>query len=150
MIARLHWGTGIALAYTAFALATVGFVAFAMSRQVDLVSPEYYAQALGHDARMAATANADALGASFVVDVRPDARAVYIAWPAAIAEGVDGTATFYRPSSAALDRTVTLSPDAAGRQVISLDGLASGAWRLQLQWTSHGVAYYVERDLVTP
>jgi hypothetical protein len=150
MTARLHWGTGIALVYTAFALATVGFVVFAMSRQVDLVSPEYYAQALGHDARMAAKANADALGASLVVDVRPEARAVAIEWPAAIAGDVRGTATLYRPSSAALDRTVPLSPDAEGRQVLALDGLAPGAWRLHLEWTSHSVAYYVERDLVTP
>lgn len=48
MTIRLHWGTGIALAYTTFALATIGFVVFAMQRPVDLVSADYYADALRH------------------------------------------------------------------------------------------------------
>lgn len=150
MTARFNWGTGIAVAYTAFALATIGFVAFAMTRTVDLVSPEYYAQSLEHDARMTARANAAALGASLVIDVRPDDGEVHVRWPAAMAANVEGMATLYRPSSAALDRTVRLAPDADGRQVLSLEGLAPGAWRLQVEWTAQGAAYYVERDLVTP
>jgi nitrogen fixation protein FixH len=150
MTVRLNWGTGIAVAYTSFALATLGFVAFAMTKDVDLVSPEYYARSLEHDARMAATANSAALGSSLVIDIRPEARAVHAQWPAAMAPGISGTATLYRPSSAALDRTIRLAPDAAGRQVLSLEGLTSGRWRLQLEWTAHGVAYYAERDIVTP
>src|SRR5690606_13142391 len=147
MTVRLDWGTGIAVAYATFALATVGFVAFAMTKDVDLVSPEYYARSLVHDARMAATANAAALGTSLVVDSRPDAGVVYVRWPAAMAAGVSGTATFYRPSSAALDRTIPLAPDAAGAQTLPLAGLASGHWRLQLQWTADDTAYYAEQDL---
>ena len=36
-----NWGTGIAAVYTVFALATTGFVTFAMSQRVDLVSSDY-------------------------------------------------------------------------------------------------------------
>ncbi len=150
MTLRFNWGTGIALAYSTFALATIGFVAFAMTKDVDLVSPEYYAQSLEHDARMAAVANAAALGSALEVDVRPDARVVHLRWPPDLAAQLTGSATFYRPSSAALDRVVPLDPDAEGRQVVSLEGLPSGRWRLQLRWTSGTTDYYVERDLVTP
>ena len=59
---RVHWGVAVAVFYTAFALSTVGFVAFAMTRDVDLVSDDYYAQALAHDRHMQAVANGDALG----------------------------------------------------------------------------------------
>ena len=41
---RVHWGVAVAVFYTAFALSTVGFVAFAMTRDVDLVSVDYYQQ----------------------------------------------------------------------------------------------------------
>lgn len=150
MTLRLNWGTGIAAAYATFALATIGFVAFAMTKDVDLVSPEYYAQSLEHDARMAATANAAALGPSFVVDVRPEHGVVQVQWPVAMASEVSGTATLYRPSNAALDRTIGLAPDARGRQALSLEGLTPGHWRLQFRWTARGVAYYAERDVVTP
>ena len=49
-----NWGTGIAAVYTVFALATTGFVTFAMSQRVDLVSSDYYAQSLRQDQRIAA------------------------------------------------------------------------------------------------
>lgn len=148
MTLRLNWGTGIAAAYASFAIATIGFVAFAMTKDVDLVSPEYYAQSLAHDARMAAAANAAGLGTSFVVDARPEAGVVHVQWPAGMGE-VSGTVTFYRPSSAALDRTIALAPDAGWRQALPLQGLTPGHWRLQFRWTARGVAYYAERDIVT-
>lgn len=150
MTLRLNWGTGIAAAYATFALATIGFVAFAMTKDVDLVSPEYYAQSLEHDARMAATANAAALGPAFVVDVQPEAGVVHVQWPVAMAADVRGTATLYRPSNAALDRTIVLAPDIQGRQALALEGLTPGLWRLQFRWTAADVVYYAERDVVTP
>lgn len=150
MTLRLNWGTGIALAYTTFALATMGFVAFAMTKNVDLVSPEYYARSLEHDARMAAVANAAALGAALEVVVQSEDRTVQVRWPVAMAAHVQGTATLYRPSNAALDRSMALAPDPEGRQQFPLDGLASGHWRLQLEWTAQGVTYYAERDIVAP
>jgi hypothetical protein len=48
---RLNWGTGVAAAYLLFAIATGGFAAFAMSRPVLLVSPDYYADSLGRRGR---------------------------------------------------------------------------------------------------
>ena len=53
-----NWGTGIALVYIAFAVATTGFVTFAMNRSVDLVSADYYAQSLQQDQQMDAEQNA--------------------------------------------------------------------------------------------
>ena len=64
---KLNWGTGIAGVYIAFALATTGFVSFAMGRPVDLVQPDYYAQALRQDERMEAIANADRLGTAATI-----------------------------------------------------------------------------------
>lgn len=150
MTLRFNWGTGIALFYGTFALATIGFVAFAMTKDVDLVTPEYYAQSLRHDERMTATANARALGEALSVEVQPGSRTVVVQWPADMAADVAGAATLYRPSSAALDRVTPLRLDARGQQQLSLEGLASGHWRVQLQWTAGGLDYYAERDIVAP
>ena len=70
-----NWGTGIALVYTAFALATSAFVAFAIERHVDLVSPDYYARSLQLDRRMAAERGAAELGDRLIVgQTAPRAR----------------------------------------------------------------------------
>ena len=147
MSIRLHWGTGMALVYIAFALATLGFVAFAMGRPPTLVSPEYYGHGLAHDRRMEAAANARALGPALEARLAADGTAVVLHLPTSQAALARGTLTLYRASDAGADRVVPLSlaPDATQR--VSLEGLAAGRWRLQVEWTVDGRPYYYERPL---
>lgn len=151
MTIRLHWGIAVAVFYTAFALGTVGFVVFAMRQDVQLVSDDYYARSLTHDAHMAAVANAEALGPALRVDLPADGRGdVVIAWPADMAAAMRGTATLYRPSDAAADRSFAVTPTADGTFRIATTGLAAGRWRLKLQWQASGREYYTERELIVP
>jgi hypothetical protein len=146
---RWHWGTGIALVYTAFATGTAAFVVFALRQPVDLVTRDYYAQALAHDARAEAANRAASLGSALTVSVLGAGSALEVAWPgAARRPALSGTITMYRPSDSAADRVFTVAPDAAGRQRIPLAGVQSGRWRIQLAWTSAGVDYYAERDIL--
>jgi nitrogen fixation protein FixH len=149
---RIHvnWGVGIAIVYTLFALGTVGVVALAMRRPVDLVSDDYYEQSLVYDQRIVAMENGDALGTSVVVAVEPDARSLRVVLPVADADRARGEVTFYRPSTTGVDRTFALSLDAAGTQRIALDGLASGVWRVRLRWTEGARAFYREQVVVLP
>lgn len=143
----LNWGTAIAAVYTTFAVATAGFVTFAMGRSVDLVRPDYYAQSLRQNDRMSATANADALHA--VVDVAADGDSIAVLLPDQPLQAA-GTITLYRPSNATADRTIPLSLDAGGRQRISTAGAARGSWIVQLAWTAHGREFYLERPITLP
>jgi nitrogen fixation protein FixH len=145
---RMHWGVAVALFYSVFALSTVGFVVYAMSRDVNLVSEDYYARALAHDGRVQALANADALGAGVGATVA--AEHVRVRVPAAMASLVRGTVTLYRPADARADRTVALVPAADGTQSLTIAGLAPGLWRLQMQWSADGHDYYAERDIRIP
>jgi nitrogen fixation protein FixH len=148
MKVRVHWGMAVAVFYTVFALSTVGFVAFAMTRDVELVSDDYYARALAHDGHMRAVSNADALGARVAVSVSPGS--VMLRVPAEMVPGIRGTATLYRASDARADRVVRLAPGADGVMQIGTAGLASGRWRLQVQWAADGREYYADRDLRLP
>ncbi len=147
MTIRIHWGIAVAVFYTAFALATVGFVAFAMTQDVELVNDDYYARSLEHDGHVQAIANAEALGASLAVETQSDARIVRLRLPSDMAPHVRGAATMYRPSNARADRTVPIVPAADGTFVIPTDGLDAGIWRLKLAWRVGERAYYAERAL---
>ena len=142
-----NWGTGIALTYTTFALATSAFVAFAMERRVDLVSADYYAQSLQVDRRMEAERNAGALGAALSIE-QLEARTVRLIVPEQAARGAAGRIHLYRASSARDDRQFELSLDAAGRQDVSVQDLAAGQWLLQVEWSAMGRPYYVERRII--
>ncbi|HET7220556.1 MAG TPA: FixH family protein [Vicinamibacterales bacterium] len=147
MTIRFNWGTGIALTYTAFALATSAFVAFAMERHVDLVSPDYYARSLQLDRRMEAVRNAAALGQRLTV-AQTAPRAVALALPADQSADAKGTVTLYRASDASADRQMPIALDPSGRQEISLAGLLTGHWLVQVEWRARGRDYFVEREVI--
>lgn len=145
---RWNWGAGVALVYTAFALATVGFVIFAIAHPAALVSADYYQQSLGYDRKIEAMTNVEALGGS--VDVRLDSgadRAAMLTLPAAH-HGGTGTVTWYRASDAAFDRVTPLAVDRDGVQRISIDGLQPGRWRLKVEWQADGRPFYLERVVI--
>jgi hypothetical protein len=147
MTLRFNWGTGIALTYSAFALATAGFVAFAMGRPVDLVSADYYARSLQLDRHVTAERNAEALGRALSIQLDPHGT-LRLALPVEHAALAGGTITLYRASNARADRQVPLAPDASGRQEIALNDLASGHWLVQLEWSAGGLDYYAQRAAV--
>jgi len=147
MSIRISWGTGIALTYTTFALATSAFVVFAMERHVDLVSPDYYARSLQLDRRLEAERNAAALGQTLAVRQTLD-RSVEIILPAEQVADAQGTVTLYRASDARADRQANLALDASGKQAISLDGMLAGHWLLQVEWHSRGREYFAEREVI--
>lgn len=147
---RFHWGVGIAAFYTLFALATIGFVVFAMSQEVELVSDTYYEDSLRHDLDMAARQRADALGDAFTIVPRHAEGEVVIHWPREMAPLVRGQAVLYRPSSAASDVAIPLLPGADGRQVIATGELARGRWQVKVRWRARDVDYQASRDLDLP
>jgi hypothetical protein len=147
MTMRINWGVGIAATYILFAAATGGFVAFAMSRPVSLVSPDYYADSMREDQHLAATQNAQALGAA--LGIHSDGRdRIHVSLPPTHATAASGTVTLYRASDAAADRTVPLHPDLNGAQEVDVRGLPRGSWLVQLRWKVDGQDYYFERPVI--
>jgi len=149
MSVKLNWGTGIALVYAAFAAATTGFVAFAMSRSVELVSDDYYAQALRQNEQMQAERNTQALQPGPSV-ARSGPSAILLSLPATHAATASGTITWYRPSDSGADRVDTLALDTSGRQQVSTAALARGRWLLQVRWAAGGRNYYFEEPVILP
>jgi len=144
---KWNWGVSVAAAYTTFAAATSGFVAFAMTRPVSLVRPDYYAESLREDQQIAARLNARRLGPTVSIVVESPGIRVTVPTTAPVSRG---SVTFYRASNAAADRTFAFSPDARGTQVLSVPQLERGHWIVKLEWTAAGRDYYLERPIVLP
>jgi nitrogen fixation protein FixH len=147
MTSRWHWGVSLTLIYVTFASGTLAVVTFALRQRVDLVSADYYARSLTHDAQLAAVARVAALGDSFVATPTPDGRAFSIGWPPQLRTAI-GTITLYRPADASADRVIAITPDRDGRQTIALTDLASGAWTIQIDWSGAEGRYYAERRVI--
>jgi nitrogen fixation protein FixH len=136
------WGVRIAIVYSTFALGTLTWAGYAMTRDVDLVRPDYYEYSLEHDKTMRAEENAAALGSGAAITV--DAQAVVVQVPNSPAIS-DGSVTLYRPSSVKQDRTYGLKLDATGMMRIDHAKLPPGQWDVIVQWTAAGKQYKLTR-----
>lgn len=140
---KSFWGYGIAIVYSVFALATIGFAAFTMTQKVDLVAPDYYAQEISYEQQIQRLRNTTEIERQVKCELVGDGRVIEVSFPAAL-KNISGTLTLYRPSSSALDREVRLAPDASGQQRIPADKLQSGFWRAKLLWQADGQEYFRE------
>ena len=146
---RFHWGVGVALLYTAFASATVGFVIFAVANPAALVSTDYYREATRHDRRIEATANGRAAAAEIVMTADESGVPVALLRMTPDHHGRStGTVIWYRPSDASFDRTIPLAVDARGVQRFELGDLARGHWRVKVEWDVDGRPFYLERSVM--
>ncbi len=144
----VHWGTGVALVYVLFAGSTLGFVIFAVSHPVELVSADYYERGLRQDQKVAAERRARALGERLHVAVRHGGALLEVAIPPDAARAASGRIVLYRPSDVRADRTIALALDGEGRQVVPLESLPRGKWLVRIEWVADGRAYAHERALV--
>ena len=144
---KWNWGASVAATYIVFAVATSGFVAFAMTRPVSLVRPDYYAESLREDQQIAARTNARRLGTA--VSIAVEGNGIRVTVPTT-GTATRGSVTLYRASNPASDRRFAFSPDSRGTQLLSVAQLERGHWIVKLEWTTAGREYYVEQPIVLP
>ncbi|MFN8286201.1 MAG: FixH family protein [Chitinophagales bacterium] len=146
MIKKFNWGWGIALVYTVF----VGFMLFMVmltnKQTVDLVTPDYYAKELKYQDQLNKMNNANALGEPLTCTV--DARKVNVQFPQKMnGKKIKADILFYRPSNSSADFTVSCTPDASGNCLIQSDKFETGLYKMQVEWSADGVAYYNEKEI---
>jgi hypothetical protein len=140
---KISWGTSITIIYTAFALATLGFVGFAMTQRVDLVSADYYGEALQHDQMQRARAVAHQR------DI-----AVYVTrgriWLSNMTPADSGTAdlSFKRAQDPAMDRTYRASLSTLASDGVSMRQLEHGRWDVRVTWNQGREAFQIDTVIV--
>jgi nitrogen fixation protein FixH len=146
----INWGVAVAMVYVVFAASTLGFVVFAVTHPVQLVSPDYYERSLQHDERADATTRAQGLGERLRVELDAGSRVLAVSVPPEAATGARGAITLYRPSDVHADRTMPLALDAAGRQRLPTAALAHGRWLVRIDWVAGGRRYLHEIGVTLP
>lgn len=134
-----HWGWRIALIYTTFALATIGFMIFSFTQKVDLVSTQYYADELKYDARILAEKNTVRLLEA--LSVTNNGEVLSIQFPNT---PESGTMYLYRPSESDLDKEIKIAAGSA-EQLFSIATLQTGLWIAKIEWKSDNTTFYAEQ-----
>lgn len=143
---RFHWGWRISLVYIAFALSTLGFVAFAMTQRVDLVREDYYQESL----RTTETQDELSRGRAAGVSIAVDGAMLRITIADAAKRATSVVADLYRPDDPSRDQHHALSLTEYGVFELPLADVASGSWRVKLHWKLDGVLYAFDQLVMLP
>jgi hypothetical protein len=145
--AQRGWAMGIVGGFVVFVGGILSLVFLSMSKDVDLVTDQYYDRELRYQDRIQALDRASRPDAAITVEERQDTLLLLFP-PTVGARKIAGSVVLYRPADPGLDKTIPMRPDKSGRQVIATAGLAPGLWRVKLEWKVDGVEYYTERVVV--
>jgi hypothetical protein len=137
---KLNWGWRIAIIYTCFALATLGFMAYAMRQKVELVSDQYYREELNYQQRIKQQQNTNNLPTPMRFHHEKGASSIQLEFPL---QKISGSLHLYRPSGSGLDRHIAVQCS-DGRQNIDISGLSPGLWIAKAEWNAEGRQYYNE------
>ncbi len=144
---KWNWGTGIALTYSIFAMMIIAFVVYSFSKDIDLVTPDYYAKELVFQNQIDKEKRSQALtkNVTFVMGKEQ----LDIQFPEEMKNQViSGKVKFFCPVDAKKDISFPIEADADGKQVIALDQVKNGRYKLQINWEANGLEYYKEGVIV--
>lgn len=143
------WPMGLGVFFAVLIATIASFIVFAVRQNMDLVRPDYYEQELRHTRQMERVRRTQALAPGASLSASPEGLRILLP-PGHSGERFSGTLRLYRPSDAALDRLIPLTPDADGRQSVPVEDLRPGLWRAQANWSLDGVEFYLESAVVVP
>jgi hypothetical protein len=144
---KWNWGTGIALAYSAFAFMIIAFVVNSFSKQIDLVTPEYYAKELVFQKQIEKEKRSRELTED--VSFMMDKDHLNLQFPEEMkTQKISGKVQFFCPVDAKKDISFQIETDPNGKQTIALDQVKTGRYKLQISWEANGLEYYKEGVIV--
>jgi nitrogen fixation protein FixH len=143
---KLNWGTGITIGIIIFIAMIILMTVIFMTQDVNLVTDNYYEKTLTYQDEIDKQSRTKALNEK--VKINFNGKMVNILFPPNYLEKeISGEIYFYRPSNPALDFALPLQLGEKGSQVVPVEGLEKGFWRLKINWMMNENTYYNERAI---
>jgi hypothetical protein len=144
---KWHWGVGIAAVYIGFVIIRIITIVISEHNDVELVAPDYYDREIKYEDRIQAKNNAKSLTEAVIL--KKENRNITIIFPEQFKQDeTKGQIILFRPSDKRMDKIINFQLDSKRRQLISLEGLKNGYWKVQLNWSDGQKKYFEEFPIV--
>lgn len=144
---KLSWGYRVTILYLGFAALIIYFVTRSVNEKVDLVTPDYYAQELKYQDKIESISRTNELTNAMVIDYNE--AGLNLMFPSDFkGKKIEGSIHLFRPSDNTKDVSVDIAPDINLTQNVATDALTKGLYRVKVDYTVEGVAYYSEKQIV--
>ncbi|HMN50107.1 MAG TPA: FixH family protein [Ignavibacteriaceae bacterium] len=144
---KFNWGTGILITIILFMIIVISTAVYLMNQDVDLVTNDYYNKGINHQQQIDRMNRTNAMDDK--VQISPENGYLKLKFPKSYAQkSFNGTIQFYRPSDSKKDFALSISIDTSAQQIIPVQNLEKGYWKVELSWTQDSLEYYKESSFV--
>jgi hypothetical protein len=133
---KINWGFGIAVVYTLFAAGMILFVIKASQQHYDLVSNNYYDEAVAFQKKIDVRKNGERYESNLKFQFIEEYKEIILS---SAGNSINGNLSFYKPDNASEDFIMGFSTGETGKQQIILDKLSHGNWKVDIIWKSNGM-----------
>lgn len=146
---KLNWGVSLGIVYSIFAIAMILFAIKASNQKYDLVSDNYYDDAVNYQSKINAKNNAIRSGSSLTLNYLINTNQLSLLTKG-VQNNLRGILYFYKPDRAADDFKLDFLTDITGSQLIKLNTMAHGFWKINATWKIDGKDYSEESRIFIP
>ena len=143
---KFHWGHGIAIFYTSFALIMVFMVIRSTYHDRSLVYDDYYAKDLAYQEQYDKIENSNGLDVALEIKNHAAQSSVALTFPPTMKK-ITGVVHFYRPSGQAADFKINIPALEDNKMSVPVKGKLTGSWTVKVDWKGDGTSYYDEKNI---
>jgi hypothetical protein len=140
---KISWGTGIVIAFVIFMGGTISTAVYMMNQDVNLVADDYYDQEIKYQQQIDRMERTSRLEKEQIISFNGSTVKINIP-KVLVSKRLTGEIYFYRPSDSNSDIKIPLITDTSGVQVIPIESLKKGYWKIKVSWLSKGKDYFSE------
>lgn len=141
---KISWGVKIIIAFIIFAGGIGTMVGISMSKNIDLVSENYYEKELKYQERIDMINRTNSLTEKPVIENA--SGTIKIKFPD-FKDNITGKINFYRAMDKKKDFSVDISKDENGVQVIPTERMDKGNWKAEIIWKKNGKEYFTQSEI---
>ena len=141
---KINWGWGIGIFYSLFVIILLAIVYMTTFYKPDMVSDDYYRDEQVFQQQIDKSINTRNL------ETQPKIEKIENSLVFTFSEDLansSGKIKFFRPSDERLDFDVDLNLNSEFKQLINLNEVATGKWKIKLNWKKDTTEYYLEKDI---
>jgi len=147
-VKNFNWGKGIALSITIFVIAMLSLVSYFISLDFFLVSNDHYEEGVQYQETIDSKSRSSHLADPVLVVFDEENVALRIVFPSELVGKVQGDIKLYRPNDPTMDKSIPLSVNATGTQIIPVNDMAKGKWIMKISWVMGEQSYLEEKTIM--
>ncbi len=143
---KISWGILVTLGFSLFAAGIIVMVAVSMTKNIDLVSDNYYEQGIKYQNQIDMNVNSVEYSDKIKTELKDSE--LLIEYSEDLRKGnFSGEIKFYRSSDAKKDFKVNIETGEKGFQHIPVMNLDKGLWKVQFSFKRDNKNYFLEKSI---